>query len=200
MKFRGETESLKRRLAEAEENLRLVRGRKSEYVQQTDIPLQLIKDERWLEQEIEALRAQLPKQRVLVKGSGMIPWKKQWAVIVAGVVVLMVSFAIIFTLRNSLDTNHPPSIQSIIASPSTLIVGQEAVLTVIATDVDGDNLVYYWEAQKGTVPTGAQGDTITYTASASSGLDTIEVTVSDGNASVAQEIKLSVLAADALGQ
>jgi hypothetical protein len=59
MKSKGEVESLKRRLANAEGNLRLVRERKSEYVQQADVPLQLIKDERWWEQEIKALRAQL---------------------------------------------------------------------------------------------------------------------------------------------
>jgi len=46
-------------LAEAEENLRLIRERKSEFVRQADIPLQLIKDERRLEQEIETLRARL---------------------------------------------------------------------------------------------------------------------------------------------
>ena len=59
MKSRSEAESLKHRLAEAEENLRLIRERKSEFVQQTDIPLQIIKDERRWEQEIKALRAQL---------------------------------------------------------------------------------------------------------------------------------------------
>jgi chromosome condensin MukBEF MukE localization factor len=37
---------LRRQLAEAEDNLRLVQERKSEYVQITDIPIQLIKDER----------------------------------------------------------------------------------------------------------------------------------------------------------
>jgi hypothetical protein len=59
MKLGGETESLKRRLDETKENLRLVRERMSEFVQQADIPLQLIKDERRLEQEIETLQARL---------------------------------------------------------------------------------------------------------------------------------------------
>ena len=39
-------QSLRKQLAEAEENLRLIQERKSEYVQTTDIPIQLIKDER----------------------------------------------------------------------------------------------------------------------------------------------------------
>ncbi len=59
MNSRGEAESLRRLLAEAEENLRLIRERKSEYVQEVDIPLQFIKDEQRLEQEIETLRARL---------------------------------------------------------------------------------------------------------------------------------------------
>jgi hypothetical protein len=59
MNSRGEAESLRLLLAEAEENLRLIRERKSEFVQQADIPLQLIKDERRLEQKIETLRARL---------------------------------------------------------------------------------------------------------------------------------------------
>jgi len=57
--FSEQVESLKRQLAEAEENLRLVRERKSEFVQQTDIPLQLIKSERQMEQQIARLQALL---------------------------------------------------------------------------------------------------------------------------------------------
>ena len=125
---------------------------------------------------------------------------KQWAGISVGFLVLMVSIVIVFTLEKSNDTNHSPSIQKIVASPSTLLVGHQATLTAIATDADGDNLAYYWEAQRGTVPVGAQGYTITYTAPASGGLDTIKVTVTDGKASVSQEIRLSVLADDAPGQ
>jgi hypothetical protein len=59
MKSGSEIDSLKRRLAEAEENLRLIRERKSEFVRETNIPLQLIKDERRLMQKIGAWRARL---------------------------------------------------------------------------------------------------------------------------------------------
>jgi hypothetical protein len=46
-------------LAEAYENLRLIQARKSQYVQETDIPLQLIKDERrWLKR-IEELEQRI---------------------------------------------------------------------------------------------------------------------------------------------
>ena len=83
MEFKSEAESLKRRLAEAEENLRLIRERKSEFVQQTDIPLQLIKDERRLEQEIEALQTRLAQETVEEDTSiralvSRCPWANAW--------------------------------------------------------------------------------------------------------------------------
>jgi hypothetical protein len=138
---------------------------------------------------------------VWMQHSQLLGTKLKAVIVIAFVLATLI--AIVSSLTNGMGangTNHPPDIQSIVASPSTLIVGQEATLTVIATDVDGDNLVYYWEAQKGTVPSGAQDDTITYTASARSGLDTIKVAVTDGDATTRGEIKLSVLAADASGQ
>jgi hypothetical protein len=50
---------LRHQLAEARENLLLIEERKSEYVQETDIPLQLIKDERRLLERIGQLERQL---------------------------------------------------------------------------------------------------------------------------------------------
>ena len=50
---------LRRQLAEAEENLRLLQERKSEYVLPIDIPLHLIKAERRLEEQIADLRKRL---------------------------------------------------------------------------------------------------------------------------------------------
>lgn len=75
MKLGSETGSLKRRLAEAEENLRLIRERKSEFVRETDIPLQLIKDERRMEQEIEKLQVWLVQKEVILspEPSGLRP-------------------------------------------------------------------------------------------------------------------------------
>jgi hypothetical protein len=51
--------SLHRQLAEAKENLRLIRERKSEYVQEEDIPLQLIKNERRTQRRIDELEQQI---------------------------------------------------------------------------------------------------------------------------------------------
>jgi hypothetical protein len=51
--------SLQRQLANAEENLRLIQERKSEYVSEEEIPLQLIKNERKLVERIAELHQQL---------------------------------------------------------------------------------------------------------------------------------------------
>jgi len=59
----GEVEALQRELSQARENLALIQERMSEYVLSTDVPLQLIKEERrwegrirWLERRIAELR------------------------------------------------------------------------------------------------------------------------------------------------
>jgi len=90
--------------------------------------------------------------------------------------------------------NRPPVMPgSIIVSPATVPVGERATITVIATDPDGDSIVYYWEAKKGSVPPGAQGDTVVYIAPDTGGLDTVTVTVSDGQAVAKKEVQISVI-------
>lgn len=51
--------SLHRQLAEAEANLALIRERKSQYVLEVDVPLQLVKEERRLLARVAGLRAKL---------------------------------------------------------------------------------------------------------------------------------------------
>ena len=53
--------SLREQLAAAEENLRLVQERRAEYVLETDVPLQLVREERRLEAQIADLRARLDR-------------------------------------------------------------------------------------------------------------------------------------------
>ncbi len=55
----SEAESLRRQLTEARENLRLIEERRSEYVMSTDVPLQLIKEERRLQERIAKLERRL---------------------------------------------------------------------------------------------------------------------------------------------
>jgi len=51
--------SLRRQLAEARENLRLIEEREAEYVLGTEVPLQLVKEKRRLQERIAGLEARL---------------------------------------------------------------------------------------------------------------------------------------------
>jgi hypothetical protein len=91
-------------------------------------------------------------------------------------------------------TNEPPVIRGdVIVSPATVPVGGRATITVIATDPDGDNVVYYWEAKKGSVPAGAQGDTVVYIAPDAGGIDTVTVTVNDGQEIASRKVEIAVV-------
>lgn len=59
---RAENESLRRQLAEARENLHLIQERKSEFVMSTNVPLDLIKEERRTKRRIEELEQQVEEQ------------------------------------------------------------------------------------------------------------------------------------------
>jgi len=54
-------QSLREQLAQAQENLRLIRERKSEFVIETDVPLQLVKEERRLVTQVADLRERLAR-------------------------------------------------------------------------------------------------------------------------------------------
>jgi hypothetical protein len=54
-----QAEALRRQLAEARDNPRLIEERESEYVLGTDVPLQLVKERRRLEERIAELEAEL---------------------------------------------------------------------------------------------------------------------------------------------
>lgn len=55
----AELESLRRQLTEARENLRLIQERKSAFVMDTDVPLDLIKQERRTRKRIEELEQRI---------------------------------------------------------------------------------------------------------------------------------------------
>lgn len=59
----GEIGALQRRLKEAQENLALIQERMSEFVLSTDIPLQLVKEERRLESRIRWLKRRVVELR-----------------------------------------------------------------------------------------------------------------------------------------
>lgn len=82
--------------------------------------------------------------------------------------------------------NHSPSVTSLSANRTSLRAGETVYLTVRATDPDGDTLTYSWSASAGTIrPSGqtARFDTVGVNASAA----TVSVTVRDQRGGEASE-------------
>lgn len=73
--------------------------------------------------------------------------------------------------------NHAPSISSISASPAIISTGAVSAITCLATDSDGDLLIYTWSAASGSIS--GTGSAVSWTAPALSSTYTITVTVSD---------------------
>jgi len=152
MKPRDEAESLRHRLTEAQENLLLIQERKSEFVQQTDIPLQLIKDERRLRQEVEALHARLarvsPHSPPLEIALPAPPRPRTW-IAVAGAVVggLFLILAVVTRIGGLLPfslspATEPASALSLPESPSASGLPQPSplFLTQVDNEFNGGNV------------------------------------------------------------
>jgi hypothetical protein len=139
MRLENKANSLKRRLAEAEENLRLIHERKSEYVQSADIPLQLIKDERRLAQEIEALRAQLEQLPPPGEAELVAPTRPRGRTIAAGIAGLAVVLAVGAAALGAFSPQHSTTAEP---SPSpTLPIPTAPLLSpVLSLEQAGDPL------------------------------------------------------------
>ena len=107
------------------------------------------------------------------------------------------------------ELNQVPTINSLNASPDTVVLSGSSTVTCTAADPDGDTLTYTWSATGGTV-TGT-GSIITWIAPSAVGTYTITVTANDGKggtdtASVAVVVEVgnsppsitSVVAADSV--
>jgi hypothetical protein len=82
------------------------------------------------------------------------------------------------TVNVSPITNHAPVISLLSTNPTSISTGAVAVVTCAATDLDGDTLKYDWSASSGIIS--GNGSSIKWTAPTSSGIDTVNCTVSDG--------------------
>ena len=87
--------------------------------------------------------------------------------------------------------NQAPVIESLIAEPSVVNQGENAIIECVASDPDGDTLVYEWSAAKGNIS--GQGATITWTAPNICDDYIIKVTVSDTRGGeTSEELKIKV--------
>lgn len=64
-------------------------------------------------------------------------------------------------------TNRRPTISSVVAFPTTLGLGDSTLVTVIATDPDGDTLVYDWHTSNGLATPGEHYGSLYHTSSRS---------------------------------
>ncbi|MBM3317402.1 MAG: hypothetical protein FJY75_06075 [Candidatus Eisenbacteria bacterium] len=86
--------------------------------------------------------------------------------------------------KSTTPTNRSPQILSVTVAPGSVPAGGVAVVTVSATDPDGDALTYAYQVTGGAI-VGA-GASATWTAPSTAGAHSVTVTVSDGNGGTAQ--------------
>jgi hypothetical protein len=86
---------------------------------------------------------------------------------------------------------HCPEITSVVATDPVINNGSSSVVTVLASDPDpGDSLSYDWFASSGVISRGSAAASYTCT---SVGLQTINVTVSDGHCSITRSTQVTCL-------
>lgn len=84
--------------------------------------------------------------------------------------------------------NHAPTITSLTAASAVVPVGGATTLSAVATDADGDALVYTWSAFAGFFPDGVVGATVTWSPPARMGAYTLTLHVSDGKAAAVDSL------------
>lgn len=88
--------------------------------------------------------------------------------------------------------NHKPTITKLTATPGSIIVNKQSLLKCIANDEDKDKLSFRWSSKLGKFIDGEEGDSVIWRAPSITGLDTINVTVSDGKENVTQSIVIFI--------
>ena len=111
---------------------------------------------------------------------------------------ILLSFALAgFIFWSCSDENSPsapvnriPVIENIVANPAPVKQGGSSRVTCIASDADGDELIYSWYSSGGTII--GEGSLIEWSAPNTIGKCTISVIVSDGSNEAVQSIFISV--------
>ena len=82
--------------------------------------------------------------------------------------------------------NSNPVITSLIADTSSVVSGGTGTISCTATDADGDTLSYTWSATRGSIS--GSGSIVTYTAPSTEGTDTVTCVVADGEGGTDDEV------------
>ena len=88
------------------------------------------------------------------------------------------------------EDNSPPVINSFMASFTNVPFGSEVILSVLATDPDGDDLAYTYQSTGGTIT--GKYDIVTWIAPATADDYTITVDVSDSKLSIQASVTIIV--------
>lgn len=94
--------------------------------------------------------------------------------------ILLTVFIFYTSCETSTESkNQQPVILSLTADPDTVEVDGTSDLVCMATDPDGDNLIYNWEIASGLIS--GTGSNVTWTAPSSAGTFVVSCKVDDGN-------------------
>ncbi len=88
--------------------------------------------------------------------------------------------------------NHKPTITKLTATPDSILVNKLSLLKCIANDEEKDKLSFRWSSKLGKFIDGNEGDSVIWKAPSNTGLDTINITVSDGKENVTQCIEIFI--------
>lgn len=91
------------------------------------------------------------------------------------------------------SVNHAPIVQSVVATPSIVLAGQQITLRVEATDEDGDGIRYFWASERGEFDV-VIGESVRWTAPSTGGDYWVEVNASDRVASTTADLRIRVRA------
>jgi len=90
-------------------------------------------------------------------------------------------------------TNTPPTINSLTAEPNRLAYGDNSNLTVVATDVENDDLTYQWSSDYGSFVGSTTSNLATWQAPNSVGNYVVDVEVSDGYGTKTAGVDIEVM-------
>lgn len=93
---------------------------------------------------------------------------------------------------NGTPADNPPEILDLTRNPAVVVPGGTAILTVIASDADGDPLAYAWSAGAGGFIGSSTGAQVTWVAPLVEGLVEIGVVVTARGASALRSVFLEV--------
>lgn len=113
-------------------------------------------------------------------GGGGFPTWAIWLIVAAVVIIAIVAVVVVLFVVDSGPPNQAPTISSLVPTSASVPPGGGTTVTCTATDADGDPLTYYWSASGGVIPSGSSGSSVTWTAPATEGTYSIQVTAEDG--------------------